>query len=221
MRLMLILISLCMWTMPAWAAEKFQEGVNYQRISVDPIPGNAGRGEVEVIEFFSYACSHCAAFEPYIKRWGQHKPKHAKLTFVPVVFNDGWVVYAKTYYALELLGAVDKAHAHVFDAIHVRKKPAKTAEQIADIVAEAGVNRKKFLDSMNSFAVDSRLRHSAQLSQAYRLSGVPTIAVAGKYVTAGGMVGSYDQLLEVIDYLVALESKPAVKAVVPATTSKQ
>jgi thiol:disulfide interchange protein DsbA len=210
MRLALILIALCLSTAPAWAAAEFKEGVHYQRIAVDPIPGSAAPGQVEVIEFFSYACSHCAQFEPYVTRWQQHKPKNAKLTFVPVTFQrDDWIVLAKTYYVLELLGSVGKAHASVFDAIHNRKKPVQTAEQVADIVAEAGVDRKKFLDSMNSFAVDSRLRHAGQLAQAYRLSGVPTMAVAGKYITAGGMVGSYDELLRVIDYLVALESKPA------------
>jgi thiol:disulfide interchange protein DsbA len=218
MRLMFILISLCLWTAPAAAAAQFQEGVHYQRLQ-ERVPGNAGAGNVEVIEFFSYACSHCAEFEPYIARWRQHKPKNAKLTFVPVTFQrDNWVILAKTYHALDLVGGVDKAHTAVFEGIHHRKKPAQTAEQIADIVAEAGVDRKKFLDAMNSFAVDSRLRHSAQLAQAYRLSGVPTMTVGGKYVTGGGMVANYNELLQVVDYLVALESKPAAaKPATPAT----
>ncbi len=70
-----------------------------------------------------------------------------------------------------------------------------------------GVDRKKFEEEYNSFAVDSMVRKAKKKQTAYKLQGVPSIAVNGKYLTSGSMAGSYDNLVKILDYLLAKESK--------------
>lgn len=209
MRPILLLIALGAWTLSACAQESgIQEGVHYQKVEAEA----ATPGQVEVIEFFSYTCPHCAAFAPYIRRWEKKKPAHVKVTYIPVVFHESLLNYAKAHYAAELLGVAGKVQDLIFESIHVKNQPLDTPEKIVDLIAGAtGIDKKKFLETMNSFAVDNSLRRGLQRMQKYRVSGVPTIAVNGKYLTSVGMAGGNEQALGVIDYLVQLETKGKAK----------
>jgi thiol:disulfide interchange protein DsbA len=216
MRRILMLIAFCAWTISACAQEPgFEEGVNYSRVDVEtPVAG-----QVEVIEFFSYTCPHCAAFEPYITRWPKKQPSNVKVTYIPVMFHESLLNYAKAHYAAQLLGILDKVQPLIFKAIHVENNPLETPEKIADLVASAGVDRAKFLETMDSFAVDNSLRQGMQRMQRYRVSGEPMVAINGKYITNVGMAGGNEQTLKVMDRLVQMEtkSKPKpVKAKAPA-----
>lgn len=182
----------------------FKEGVDYSLLAEKQADGG---DKIEVIEFFSYACPHCQTFEPYVSDWEKRKPANVKLTLVPVSFNPGWEAMAKTYYATQAMGIVGKTHAAIFSAIHKDKKPAATAEQIADIIEPLGVDRKKFLDNMNSFSMETNLRRSKQLAAKYRISGVPSVAVNGRYMSSGTMAGGYPSLITLIDYLIGEEAK--------------
>ena len=43
------------------------------------------------------------------------------------------------------------------------------------------------------------------MARAYRMMGVPTIVVNGKYITNGRMSKNYDRWIEIVDYLIQLE----------------
>lgn len=57
------------------------------------IPSN----QVEVIEFFSFACPHCAHLEPTLQSWRKTMPKGVVFRRVPVVFRPQWEILAKVY----------------------------------------------------------------------------------------------------------------------------
>ena len=185
-------------------AQGFKEGVHYQRLAQPVgVPGE----QIEVIEFFWYGCPHCADFEPYMQTWKKSKPADVKLTLVPAVFREGWKVHARAFYAAEILGVLDVTHGVLFDAMHKQKLKVESAEQIVDIFSKHGVDKNQFLDTMNSFAVETKLRQAVQMIRDFRIQGVPAVGVAGKYLTGGSQAGSYSSLLQVIDHLVELERK--------------
>jgi thiol:disulfide interchange protein DsbA len=209
MRRILMLIVFSAWTISACNAQEsgFQEGVNYSRVDFEtPVDG-----QVEVIEFFSYTCPHCAAFAPYIHRWQKKQPSNVKVTYVPVMFHESLLNYAKAHYAAQLLGIAEKVQPLMFEVIHVKNQPLETPEKIADLAASVGVDKTRFLETMNSFAVDNSLRQGMQRTQRYRVSSVPMVAVNGKYITNVGMAGGNEQTLEVMDHLVRLETKAKAK----------
>jgi thiol:disulfide interchange protein DsbA len=53
--------------------------------------------------------------------------------------------------------------------------------------------------------VQEKLQRADELSRRYRIQSVPTIIVNGKYTSDGGQAGSYDDLLALVDELVATE----------------
>ena len=80
-------------------------------------------GKIEVLEFFSYACPHCNAFEPTIEAWAKTLPADVVLRRVPVPFLMNYDNFQHTYYALETIGAVDAMQMKIFQR-HPRRPPA-------------------------------------------------------------------------------------------------
>ncbi|HET9188952.1 MAG TPA: thiol:disulfide interchange protein DsbA/DsbL, partial [Rudaea sp.] len=90
-------------------------------------PAQATKGDqVVVTEVFSYACPHCADFQPYANELKGKLPKGAKFELLPAVFNAMWEPYARGFYTAQSMGLVDKTHQALFDAIHRDHEPLRT-----------------------------------------------------------------------------------------------
>lgn len=185
-------------------AKEYKEGVEYTRLAT-PIATQTG-DKIEVLEFFWYGCPHCFQFEPKIHAWVKNKPANVEFVRMPAPLNPQWGVHTKMFYALEAMGKGDQYHSDIFNAIHVNKQKLFTQETIADFLAQKGVDKTKFEETVKSFAVEMRGRKAAQLGNQYHLSGVPTLTVNGKYVINMKEAGGFDGALAVLDYLVSKES---------------
>ena len=203
MKKLLILISLMLSSACSQATE-YTEGVDYKKLS--PQATDSG-DKIEVLEFFWYGCPHCYTFEPYINAWKKTKPSNVEFVRVPAMFRPDWEVQARTYYALSNMGVIEDLHGKIFSAVHKDKKRLNKKELLTDFVVKNGVDRKKFEEEYSSFSVDSMVRKAKKKQTAYKLQGVPSIAVNGKYLTSGSMSGSYDNLVKILDYLIKKESK--------------
>lgn len=182
-------------------AKSFQAGTDYQVL--DPrAPVEAPAGKVEVVEFFWYNCPHCNAFEPTLGPWIKKQPKDVVVRRVPVAFQDSFVPQQRLYYALEAMGLVEKLHAKVFAAVHVEKIKLDKGDAIADWVAAQGVDKAKFLDQYNSFSVSTKATRGTQLQNAYKVEGVPSLGVAGRFYTDGSIARSMERALLVVDALI-------------------
>lgn len=188
------------------AAHAVDAGIDYnvlspaQRTDVKP-------GQMEVLEFFWYRCPHCYNMEPEVQAWEKKLPKNVVFKRVPGILSDGWVPLARAYYALEALDLVDQLHADVFKAIHSQGMDLNTPETFFDWAVTKGVDRKKLAAAYNSFGVNSKVMRAKQMTQAYKLTGVPAFAVNGKYTTSAYMTGSHAKLFEALDELVDMELK--------------
>ncbi len=190
---------------PAFAAE-LKEGRDYATIS-PPAPTDA-TGKVEVTEFFSYQCSHCYQFEPTLAKWVKGTmPKDVAFRRVPVVFRDSWAPTAKIYYTLEALGEVERLHLETFDAMHFERIDLNNEKTLEGWVAKKGLDPKKFMDIYRSFAVQSKITRAKQLTEAHGIQGVPAMTVDGKYRSSSTFNGTYDELLKVVDGLIAKSRK--------------
>jgi protein dithiol oxidoreductase (disulfide-forming) len=173
-------------------AQKIEEGFDYRILPVaQPVET---KGKVEVIEFFWYGCPHCYDFEPELSAWVKRQPKDVAFRRVPVAFRDDFLPHSQLFYALEAMGKGDALNEKVMYAIHKENKRLLTETEIADWVASQGVDR-------NTFAVVSKARAARQLAEAYRIDGVPTIVMQGKYVTSPSIAGSKAKAIAVMDYL--------------------
>ena len=114
---------------PAHAAP-FQEGIEYATLD-KRVPTDAGKGKIEVIEFFWYSCPHCNAFEPRFANWVKALPKDVEVKRVPVRFRDDFEPQQRMFYVLEALDKIDTLHHKLFQAIHVDKQNLGSAEALA------------------------------------------------------------------------------------------
>ena len=147
-------------------------------------------GKVEVIEFFWYSCPHCSALEPSLVEWVKKQGNAVSFKRVPVAFRPSFVPQQKLYYTLEAMGRLDDLHPKVFHAIHAERKPLDSDAAIADHIAAQGVDKAKFLEVYNSFGVQTKAKRAAALQEAYKIDGVPTLAIDGRYMTSPSIVGA-------------------------------
>ena len=183
------------------------EGTHYTKLA-QPVPVSVPAGKIEVLEFFSYGCPHCYALEPTLEVWAQKLPADVVFKRVPVGFNALYENYQRIYYALEAMGQVDAMHRKVFNAIHQQRLRLDKEADIAAFMTANGIDGAKFVELYKSFTVQSKVKQAQQLSQAYKIEGVPTLAVQGLYTTGGGQAGSNERALAVADALVQKVRKP-------------
>ncbi len=203
-------------------------GVDYR--TLEKVQSTESGNKIEVTEFFWYSCPHCHAFEPALADWVKKQGDKISFKRVPVAFRESFQPQQKLYYALEAMGRADELQKKIFHAIHVERKPLDTDAAIADFVAAQGVDRKKFVDTYTSFGVQAKLRRATQLQDAYKVDGVPLIAIDGRYMTSPSIVGAslgrqpenvlHTSTIQVMDWLIvkaaserkATGSAPAVDA---------
>ncbi|BDT79906.1 thiol:disulfide interchange protein DsbA/DsbL [Polynucleobacter yangtzensis] len=179
--------------------QKIEEGFDYRILPIaQPVET---KGKVEVIEFFWYGCPHCYDFEPELSSWVKRQPKDVVFKRVPVAFRDDFMPHSQLFYALEAMGKGDALNEKVMYAMHKENKRLLTEPEIADWVASQGIDRNTFLATYRSFAVISKARAAKQMAEAYRIDGVPTIVMQGKYVTSPSIAGTKAKAILVMDYL--------------------
>jgi len=178
---------------------KIEEGFEYRVLPVaQPVEA---KGKIEVIEFFWYGCPHCYDFEPDLSAWVKRQPKDVAFRRVPVAFREDFMPHNQLFYALQAMGKGDVLNEKVMYAMHKENKRLLTEPEIADWVASQGIDRNTFLATYRSFAVVSKSRAAKELADAYRIDGVPTVVMQGKYVTSPSIAGSKAKALLVMDYL--------------------
>lgn len=186
-------------------------GVEYRELAT-ALPTDSP-GKIEVVEFFWYGCPHCYTFEPVITPWLKKLPKDVHFRRIPAMFNDEWAKGARAYYALEAIGEVDRLHKALFDAVHTGSQLRVANEAaLTEWLGKQGVDTKKFAAAYRSFSVEGKLKRAAQLTQAYKIEGVPTMAVNGKYVVVTDNIKSFEHLLEITDSLIDKSRKSGGKA---------
>lgn len=181
------------------------EGTHYLRLA-SPVPVSVP-GKVEVLEFFMYSCPHCFQFDPALEAWVKKQPADVAFRRVPVAFRPNLEIHQRLYYALEALGQLDALHTKAFNSIHVEHKMLLKDEDVAAWGVANGLDGAKLLDTMKSFAVAGKVRAAKQTMEAYKVDGVPMLAIQGRWTTSGSTAGTHEKALAVADFLVAQARK--------------
>ncbi|MDR3388581.1 MAG: thiol:disulfide interchange protein DsbA/DsbL [Rudaea sp.] len=165
------------------APRQWQAGQDYFLIE----PQKAMTGDkIEVLEVFSYACPHCAHFQPYAEELKSKLPANAHFDLLPAVFNAQWEPFARAFYTAKSLGLLDKTHQALFDAIHRDHQPLHSIDDLANLFyANYGANPGNFLSTANSFVVEADLARGNDLVRDYHVDATPSLIVNGKYRVTG------------------------------------
>ena len=158
--------------------------------------------KIEVVEFFWYECPHCNAFEPLLEGWVKKLPADSAFRQVPVGFTARHQVGQKLFYALEEMGQLQALHRRIFAAIHVQNRRMSTESDVLAFIKDQGLDMAKFGDAFKSFQVNTKANRAKQLSDAYKIDGVPALGINGRFFTSGALAGSHERALAVADFLI-------------------
>jgi cyclophilin family peptidyl-prolyl cis-trans isomerase len=181
----------------------FVAGEHY--IVLDEPVATRDSSKVEVVEMFSYGCSHCYEFEPLIKQWGKQQAGDVDFWFFPAVWSKAMKLYAKAFYVANELDVAGKIHFPLFTAVVIDQKSIRNENDLADFFASYGVGKKAFTEAFNSTVVADQVKQAEERVRSYKPAGVPEVVVNGKYRVDRMRAGGQKAMLEVIDYLVEKE----------------
>lgn len=194
------------------ASAQAQLTVGRDYVPVDPPLATDSPAKIEVIEFFSYACPHCSDFHPLVSKWAAKLPGDVVFKRVPVSFGRAqWANLARLYYTAEAIGELGRLDNAAFQAIHGKNIRLYDDTTITEWAAQQGVDKVKFGEAYRSFGVASKVKRADQLAQAFKIQGVPSIAVDGRYLVLGKEIRSYEDLLVLTDKVIAKARSEKVK----------
>ncbi|MBK9393346.1 MAG: thiol:disulfide interchange protein DsbA/DsbL [Uliginosibacterium sp.] len=167
--------------------------------TINPPQPSGTSSQIEVLEFFSYACSHCYSLDPKLRKWEAAQKSDVVVKRVPVSFGRAsWAALGRIYTTLEAMKLADKFGPAVFDAIQQGQVKLQDEKTRNEWLVKTGIDVKAFNDTWRSFGVESLSRRYEQLAVSYKIDGVPTLAVNGKFK----VVGDDDETLKAVDSLI-------------------
>ncbi|TVQ36716.1 MAG: thiol:disulfide interchange protein DsbA/DsbL [Wenzhouxiangella sp.] len=185
-------------------AQTFEEGRHFERIGT---PNSVPEDRVEVVEAFAYPCPACRNFHPVIKRWEESAPEFVEFSRLPIGLQRGWDLFARAYYTAQVLGLGEDAHEAVFKALHDERRQIRNFEDVAAIYSDFGVETGTFINTAQSFAVESHMGRNRTDVSRFGVRQTPTMIVQGKWRLTPSNFDSYEQMLAAVDYLVAREAE--------------
>ena len=186
------------WMPVAMAAEPMED-VDYVLIPPQPV---LAPGKIEVIEFFYYGCESCKRLEPQLQSWLKTLPEDIFFRRVPALRRTAWVPLTRIYFALEQLGEIERLHAQVYQAFHDAGLNLGNSAELYDWAQGSGLDRDKLEQVLDSDLVRAQVQRARDSTVAYGIRATPSFVVDGKYMTSGGMAGSLEALLPIVDGLI-------------------
>ncbi len=167
------------------------------------LPGyDAEKSRGEVIEFFSYACDHCARFNPELEKWKQTHPT-LQIRKIPVLFGRAqFETLARLYFSLQDLGygQLDEA---VFAAIHQQNRDLSLSDIRRAWAKEHGISADDLEQKMSSAEISHKVSEADELAAQAQIDGVPTLVVGGKYTISLDLAESFENMLGIADTILA------------------
>jgi thiol:disulfide interchange protein DsbA len=154
-------------------------------------------GKIEVVEFFWYGCPHCYVFEPAIEAWSRQLPADVAFRKVHVAFRANIKVHQRMFYALQALGKEAAVRPAIFNAMHQQGLALDDAQSQAKFLSPLGIDPAKYQEAYNSFGVVTKCQQAEKLSEAYRIDGVPTLGIGGRFLTSPSMAGGGQRMSEI------------------------
>lgn len=181
---------------------EFIEGEHYLLIEN---PRRIRSDQIEVMEFFGYACIHCYNFDPILADWVQEKGGSIKFIQTPAISSKYWRLLGQNFLTYQELGEHDKYHTPFFRAVHTGGRAFTDKESLSEFYEQLGGEKQAYINAFNSVGVASELSKADSMARRLKVAMVPSIVIQGKYlVRTSGSVGP-KRMLDVMDYLLAKE----------------
>lgn len=135
-----------------------------------------------LIEFFSYACPHCRAFEPQLASFMAAHPA-VVIDRHPVSFGRrSWKRCAALFHASQMVGKERQLTPRLFDAIHDDKLDYMDDAVLTRWLDEVGIGASSIWAAMISADVQVRTERDEAVVQSVGVTSIPSLLVNGEYL---------------------------------------
>lgn len=182
-------------------AVEYKEGTHYEVVR------QTATEKPEVMEFFSFYCPHCFTFEPLIATLKKNLDKDVVIrkNHVDFLGKQMGPQLTRAYAAAELLKIEDKVTSLIFDQIQTQHQNINGEQGILAIFEKAGIDNNEAKGALVSFPVVGAASQMKRNTETFKISGVPTIIVNGKYKVKTGSIKSTDEFVALVDFLTKMK----------------
>ncbi|MGH8051040.1 MAG: thiol:disulfide interchange protein DsbA/DsbL [Arenimonas sp.] len=182
-------------------------GIDYVALQAPQPTFSNVKGKIEVVEVFSYACPHCAHFQPFIGAWKKKAPADVNFIYMHAAGGGAWERFARGFYVAESKKILPRTHDALFKSIFEERKltPNASLDEIADFYAGFGVDKDSFLAAMMSKTINEKVTKSTQFSIRTGADSTPTIVINGKYKINATQDRGLEGMIKTIDFIIAKE----------------
>lgn len=142
---------------------------------------------VEVIEFMSFYCGHCYAFEKSVLAIKGNFPKKIKWRIVPIYWGTGSSKPGEAYFLAEEAGKGEQMKKALFRAQFVDKKDIGSVEVLDALASDVGLGFD-FSQKLRSGAKSAAAARAQEMAKVYGIDETPTLIIAGDILTSPGSV---------------------------------
>ena len=190
-------------TFEAGNGEKFRAGVHYELL--DNPTKVRDPSKIEVTEVFWFGCNHCYALEPYIARWKRDIPLDVTFIKSPATWNDMLKTHATIYYTAKALGIEQQFVPAAFNTIQNEGKMLTGNTELEYYFRGFDVQKDRYKAVSTSFGVRNAVDQADKKMKEWKVTGVPSLVVNGKYKVAASRSVRTDELFDVVDFLIEKE----------------
>ena len=183
--------------------EKFRAGVHYELL--DNPTKVRDPSKIEVTEVFWFGCNHCYALEPYIARWKRDIPFDVTFIKSPATWNDMLKTHARIYYTAKALGIEQQFVPAAFNTIQNEGKMLTGNTELEYYFRGFDVQKDRYKAVSTSFGVRNAVDQADKKMKDWKVTGVPSLVVNGKYKVAASRSVRTDELFDVVDFLIEKE----------------
>lgn len=137
---------------------------------------------VEIIEFLSFYCNHCYAFEKSIPVIKGNFPKKIKWSVAPVYWGEGSPKPGEAYFLAVEAGKGEDMKKALFHANFVEKKDIGKIEVLESIAAEVGLGFD-FSRRLRTGEKAKEAQKALDMAREYRIEETPSLVIAGNIMT--------------------------------------
>jgi protein-disulfide isomerase len=167
---------------------------NHDALRNNPTSPEAGNpdGDVTIVEFFDYACPYCRNAHPVLAQLVQDDPQ------VRIVYKEFPVLGEASIFAARVGIAVHLLAPERYQTFHSAMLQARgrlSPDMAIQTAVEAGVDRVRLLEAIESDEVGQLINQNLQLAQAIGVNGTPGFLIGDTVVPGLIQIDQFKQLI--------------------------
>ena len=146
-------------------------------------------GKILILDFFNYACPHCAHLSPFLATWykknaqniisDNNKNHKAYIIFrpVPVIFSSSWIIYAQAFHIAKNLDQETQLNPKLFEIAQNPLLGLNSDSQMRSFFLHQNISPEAYDKAANQNLLATDLLEDKKLMKTFKIMEIPTIII--------------------------------------------